>query len=106
MAARDADSLDVRGGETKRDQAATWPNAPGAQFRRVRSLLLSVLSRSLVPRTTDNRSVHSTLTPANLMTLAHFAVSSAMKLPNSVGVIGLGSTPKARRCAFRFESAR
>src|SRR5204862_7219736 len=28
---------------------------------------------------------HSALTPANLITLAHFSVSSAMSLPNSAG---------------------
>ena len=32
--------------------------------------------------------------PANLTTLPHFSVSSAMNLPNSTGDIGIGSAPK------------
>src|SRR5262249_25149224 len=42
---------------------------------------------------------HSALMPANLITLAHFSVSSAMSLPKSVGVIGVPAPPKvlARR---------
>src|ERR1700748_130447 len=37
--------------------------------------------------------VHSTETPANATTLRHFSVSSAISLPNSDGVIGLGVPP-------------
>jgi hypothetical protein len=39
------------------------------------------------------------------ITLPHFSVSSAMNLPNSAGVIGVGSTPKARRRAFKSGAA-
>src|SRR5262249_44756932 len=35
--------------------------------------------------------VHYGLMPANFTTLAHFSVSSAINVPNSVGVIGIGS---------------
>ena len=37
---------------------------------------------------------------ANLITLAHFSVSSAIRFPNSAGVIDSGSTPKLIRRAF------
>ena len=37
---------------------------------------------------------------ANLITLAHFSVSSIIRLPNSAGVIDSGSTPKLIRRAF------
>src|SRR5262245_38665790 len=41
-----------------------------------------------------------------LETLRHFSVSSAMSLPNSAGVIGVGSTPTSASRAFSFVSAR
>ena len=37
---------------------------------------------------------------ANLITLAHFSVSSAIRFPNSAGVIDSGSTPKLIKRAF------
>jgi len=43
---------------------------------------------------------YSALIFANLITLAHFSVSSAMRFPNSAGVIDNGSTPKPIRRAF------
>ena len=48
---------------------------------------------------------YSTLIFANLLTLPHFSVSSAMNFPNAPGAIGVGSTPTARRWAFKFGSA-
>jgi ABC-type uncharacterized transport system substrate-binding protein len=36
-----------------------------------------------------------------LITFVHFSISSAMNLPNSAGVLSIGSTPKAMRRAFR-----
>src|SRR6516162_1155799 len=50
-------------------------------------------------------SIHSGLMFANLITLAHFSVSSAMKLPNSAGVIGMGTPPRSASRAFILESA-
>src|SRR5262249_27548824 len=49
---------------------------------------------------------HSALMLAARMTLPHFSVSSAMSLPNSAGVIGVGSTPTSASRAFSFLSAR
>jgi hypothetical protein len=43
---------------------------------------------------------YSGLIFANLITLAHFSVSSAMRFPNSAGVIDSGSTPKLIRRAL------
>jgi hypothetical protein len=48
---------------------------------------------------------YSGLMLAARITLPHFSVSSAMNLPNSAGVIGVGSTPKARRRAFKSGAA-
>ena len=47
---------------------------------------------------------YSGLMFANLITLAHFLVSSAMRLANSEGVIGIGSVPKAISRAFMVKS--
>src|SRR5262245_42195532 len=49
---------------------------------------------------------HSALMLAARITLPHFSVSSAMSLPNSAGVIGVGSTPTSASRAFSFLSAR
>src|SRR5262245_9901145 len=38
---------------------------------------------------------YSALMPENLITLAHFSVSSAVNLPNSAGVIGMGTPPSS-----------
>src|SRR5215813_10459287 len=48
---------------------------------------------------------HSGLILANRTTLAHFSISSAMSLPNSVGVIGIGSAPRLAIWAFILASA-
>src|SRR5215470_11245938 len=39
--------------------------------------------------------LHCALMPANLITLAHFSVSSAMSLPKSAGEPGFGTLPNA-----------
>src|SRR5215471_861645 len=66
-------------------------------------------------RRTDNMEslpdLRPRLHPSGLMlaariTLPHFSVSSAMSLPNSAGVIGVGSTPTSKSRAFSFVSAR
>src|SRR6516165_1019795 len=44
--------------------------------------------------------------PANLITLAHFSVSSDMNFPKPADVIGIGSAPKANSRAFIVGSAR
>src|ERR1019366_3056335 len=45
---------------------------------------------------------HSALRWAARTTFAHFSVSSAMNLPNSVGVIRIGVPPRsAKRCFIR-----
>src|SRR5262245_24579797 len=49
---------------------------------------------------------HSGLMPANLITLAHFSVSSAMNFPNSGGVIGIGTPPRSASRALIVGSAR
>src|SRR5215471_4145372 len=48
----------------------------------------------------------SSLMPADLVTLAHFSVSSAMSFPNSVGVIGIGTSAKPASRSFILGSAR
>src|SRR5262245_21501897 len=49
---------------------------------------------------------HSGLMLAARITLPHFSVSSAMNLPKSAGVIGIGVPPKSSSRAFIFGSAR
>src|SRR6516165_4916463 len=49
---------------------------------------------------------HSGLMPANLITLAHFSVSSAMNFPNSGGVIGIGTPPRSASRALSLGSVR
>src|SRR5262249_61912735 len=46
------------------------------------------------------------LMPANFTTLAHFSVSSAINVPNSVGVIGIGSALRPLIRALTCGSAR
>src|SRR5262249_24383128 len=48
----------------------------------------------------------SALMPANLITLAHFSVSAAMSLPQSVGESASGVPPKSASRALSLESAR
>src|SRR5215469_2879620 len=43
--------------------------------------------------------------PANLITLAHFSVSSVISFPNSAGVIDIGATPKPTRRVLILGSA-
>src|SRR5262245_12322963 len=43
--------------------------------------------------------------PENLITLAHFSVSSAVNLPNSAGVIGMGTPPSSAMRVFILGSA-
>src|SRR3989442_1145911 len=49
---------------------------------------------------------HPGLMPANLVTLAHFSVSSATNLPKSAGVIGIGLASKSANRPFIVGSAR
>src|SRR5690606_20350817 len=51
-----------------------------------------------------NAAAQSTETPANSTTLRHFSVSSATSLPNSAGLIGLGTPPTAASFAASFGS--
>jgi len=44
--------------------------------------------------------------PANLITLAHFSVSSAINLPNTAGDPGSATLPRSARRAFILGSAR
>src|SRR5262249_25384232 len=48
----------------------------------------------------------SALMPTDLITLAHFSVSSAMSLPKSAGETTSGVTPKTASRAFILGSAR
>src|SRR5262249_16809109 len=48
----------------------------------------------------------SALMPANVTTLAHFSVSSAISLPNSAGDPGSATPPRSARRAFILGSAR
>src|SRR5215472_1640167 len=48
----------------------------------------------------------SALMPANLITLAHFSVSSAISLPKSAGVPGRTAPPKSASRAFILGLAR
>jgi hypothetical protein len=45
------------------------------------------------------------LAPEILTTLAQRSVSSTMNLPNSAGVIGIGSPPSSASLSFTFGSA-
>jgi hypothetical protein len=49
---------------------------------------------------------HSALMLAARITLPHFSVSSANSLPNSVGVIGIGTLPRSTMRALILGSAR
>src|SRR5262249_33249459 len=49
---------------------------------------------------------HSGLMPANLITLAHFSVSSAISFPNSAGDPGSVTPPRSARRAFILGSWR
>ena len=49
---------------------------------------------------------HSALMPANLITLPHFSVSSAMSLPKSAGESESAVAPKSASCALILGSAR
>src|SRR5262245_23458243 len=51
-----------------------------------------------------DRGHYSDLMPANLITLAHFSVSSAMNSVKSAGVIGIGVPPRSASRAFIFGS--
>src|SRR5262245_61321624 len=50
--------------------------------------------------------VHSALMPANLITLAHFSVSSAMSLPKSAGEPAITVPPSSAIRALILGSAR
>src|SRR5262249_955965 len=49
---------------------------------------------------------HSGLMPADLITLPHFSVSSAISLPNWAGDPGSGVPPRSARRAFILGSSR
>jgi hypothetical protein len=46
------------------------------------------------------------LMPANFTTMPHFSISLVMYVPNSAGVISIGSAPKLANCAFMVGSKR
>src|SRR4030095_7244659 len=56
--------------------------------------------------TWPSRADHSALMPANLTTLAHFSVSSAMNFPKSAGEPANTAAPRSVRRDFMFGSAR
>src|SRR5262249_45272160 len=87
------------------------PDLDGLEQRRAhRPLQRDVSARRLGPRsaceTAVRGTIQSTLIRALLTTLPHFSVSAAMYLPNSAGVISIGSAPKAVNCAFILASER
>jgi len=49
---------------------------------------------------------HSALMPANLITLAHFSVSSSTNFPNSAGVMEVGTLPTSASRPLILESAK
>src|SRR5215813_9994596 len=78
---------------------------------------LPTLQRSLMPRQrlsstevmeylADARADHSALMPANLSTLAHFSVSSAMCFPKSAGEPASTVAPRLAKRALMLGSAR
>src|SRR5215831_948777 len=73
---------------------------------------LSGVKRTLASPTSRNGALwnvgpdHSGLMFANLITLAHFSVSSTMSLPNSTGVIDTGVQASSAKRAFNDASAR
>src|SRR5262249_36998460 len=68
--------------------------------------------RTSVPRRSQNGHYgisapdHSALAPANLITLAHFSVSSAINIPKSAGERTNTVAPRSANRAFRLGSAR
>src|SRR5262249_35340422 len=88
---------------------------PNRTARRTRGVSLDHLvgvARALAIRRTDfmeyrRRAEHySALMLADLITLPHFSVSSAMSLPKSAGVNASVVTPKSARRALNFGFAR
>jgi len=65
--------------------------------------VITSMSASFAER---ERRDHCGLMPANLITLAHFAVSSAMRLPKSAGEPANAVLPMSARRAFVLGSAR
>src|SRR5262249_19200414 len=53
-----------------------------------------------------NRADHSALIPTDLITLAHFSVSSAMSSPKSAGESASTVPPRSVSLAFILDSAR
>jgi hypothetical protein len=87
-------------GRSLRNTAAIGPkDSPALAARRVRSL-----GTPADPR--YGCSDHPGLIPANLTTLPHFSVSSAMSLPKSAGEPGSTVPPRSANRAFIFGSAR
>src|SRR5262245_42625583 len=64
------------------------------------------LSTSLNGRLWNVRLHQSALAPENLITLAHFSVSSAMNLPKSEDEPGNTAAPRSANRAFNLGSAR
>src|SRR4029453_4196321 len=65
-----------------------------------------LVQRNVMEYSAGDRADHSALMPADLITLAHFSVSSAMSLPKSAGVPGRTVPPRAASRALILGSAR
>src|SRR6516225_10382796 len=86
----------LKGRHVRSWRKLTWGRDIGVRYRRTG--LWSIGSR------VDQG--YPTLAPENLTTFAHFSVSSAINLPNSAGVIGIGSAPRPLIRALSCGSAR
>src|SRR5262249_41712656 len=97
----------------KRPQALLAIVPPTENSERGRVLIKSLLAagpRGFAKRTLRNIGTvfgdQSGFAPENFTTFAHFSVSSAMNLPNSAGVIGIGTPPRPASRALIVGSAR
>src|SRR6516164_5114381 len=67
-------------------------------------LALAFADRNVMER--SRPAAHWSLILAARITLAHFSVSSAMSLPKSASVIGIGTLPRSARRALMLGSGR
>src|SRR5262245_25799575 len=77
-----------------------------AAMCQTRTLRAGWAARDFAEREVMEYPTHSGLMPANLITLAHFSVSAAMKFANSAGELANTGEPKSAIRALIFGSAR
>ena len=88
-------SLPFASRQGRTDMSRTW-----------RDGRVCLMRHGLVVRVSPYREHYSGLMPANLITLAHFSVSSPMNLPKSAGKPASTVPPPSTRCVLRLGSER